>query len=347
MVNYADECMNNYPPDHVPAMVVPKGGSSCAKCIFLTKDRKHCNNQYYIRWRLSKGEVDASLIPSPVNRYCSDWFRPRNNNPISHQVMDKLKSRLRQKIKEGRKRKRALEAATDFDIYWTTYPVPYPKVGRLYQDGLSWYFKGTDKEWKGKTEIFDNKRKAKKFLKHWGMYRVIRSKNPFWRTVTGYHHEKGVTAGDVVRYEQQELGNDYGITEKQLKELDRYPAWCLVWVTKKKKDAKRYGRPQLFDVGKDYKVIAEDGDGGYLILMLGNGKKSNPVSAFWLKGQDEPKVKTGDYVRIFEPHTGKWLDGFVRSSPEEKKGIWWIKVRIGDREVTAVWNGDDFILGRV
>jgi len=57
-----------YPEDHVPGMVVPKGGSSCAKCEYLGDDKKTCTNEYFIKWNGSE------LIPAPIDEYCSDWF---------------------------------------------------------------------------------------------------------------------------------------------------------------------------------------------------------------------------------------------------------------------------------
>jgi hypothetical protein len=86
-----------------------------------------------------------------------------------------------------------------------------------------------------------------------------------YRSASGYSHEKGATAGDVVRYEQDELGNDYGITKEGLRELDKHPARDLIWVTKKKSDARRYGDPNLINV-EGWRIVAEDGDGGFLVL---------------------------------------------------------------------------------
>jgi hypothetical protein len=62
---------------------------------------------------------------------------------------------------------------------------------------------------------------------------------------------------------------------------------------------------------------------------------------------DAPKVKPGDYIRVFDGASGKWLDGIAKSLPKEKTSTWWIEVSIGNRDETAVWSGEDFILGRV
>lgn len=59
-----------YPKDHVPAMRVPKGGSSCASCEYVGKNLKTCTNEYFIRWH------GSSKLPAPADSYCSDWYEP-------------------------------------------------------------------------------------------------------------------------------------------------------------------------------------------------------------------------------------------------------------------------------
>jgi len=56
------------PKNHKPGMVVPKGGSSCAKCRFLGEDGKTCDNKYFIKWN------GSNKLPAPADEYCSDWF---------------------------------------------------------------------------------------------------------------------------------------------------------------------------------------------------------------------------------------------------------------------------------
>jgi tRNA nucleotidyltransferase/poly(A) polymerase/2'-5' RNA ligase len=88
---------------------------------------------------------------------------------------------------------------------------------------------------------------------------------------------KDATAGDVVRYERDELENvdDFAhITDKKLAELDKYPAKKIIWVTKTFEDAKRYSNePDFSDIDEfdlSGEVIGEDGDGGYLVLIKNN-----------------------------------------------------------------------------
>lgn len=60
-----------FPPDHVPGLRVPKGGSSCATCKFLGKDKKTCTQKNFIKWN------GSNLIPAPIDEYCTDWYEPR------------------------------------------------------------------------------------------------------------------------------------------------------------------------------------------------------------------------------------------------------------------------------
>jgi hypothetical protein len=61
----------DYPPNHQPAMRVPKGGSSCSSCEYLGKDRKTCTNDYFIRWN------GSNKLPAPADQFCSDWYEPK------------------------------------------------------------------------------------------------------------------------------------------------------------------------------------------------------------------------------------------------------------------------------
>lgn len=60
-----------YPANHEPGMRVPKGGSMCANCEYLGKDKKTCTNKFFIKWNGSK------LLPAPADEFCSDWFEEK------------------------------------------------------------------------------------------------------------------------------------------------------------------------------------------------------------------------------------------------------------------------------
>jgi hypothetical protein len=63
-----------YPDDHEFGMKVPKGGSACSKCRFLSKDHKHCGSDHFRIWHESVGADDPSLLPAPADEYCCDVF---------------------------------------------------------------------------------------------------------------------------------------------------------------------------------------------------------------------------------------------------------------------------------
>lgn len=65
------------PADHVAAFRVPKGGSSCATCLFVSEDGERCTNTYWVNW--NRGDP---LLPYPSDEYCSDWYVSKDG--ISH-----------------------------------------------------------------------------------------------------------------------------------------------------------------------------------------------------------------------------------------------------------------------
>lgn len=68
-----------YPEDHKAAMEVPQGGSMCLSCGYL-KDAKNriCGNPYFIAWSGPNKPAGSNKIPLPVDRYCSDWYEPKD-----------------------------------------------------------------------------------------------------------------------------------------------------------------------------------------------------------------------------------------------------------------------------
>jgi hypothetical protein len=60
-----------YPSDHRPAMQVPKGGSSCATCKYVSVDHKNCANKHFIAW------YGSPKLPFPADQFCSDWYVPQ------------------------------------------------------------------------------------------------------------------------------------------------------------------------------------------------------------------------------------------------------------------------------
>lgn len=128
-----------------------------------------------------------------------------------------------------------------------------------------------------------------------------------YRSDTGYSHGPKDTAADVINFESDELGNvsDFEhLTPEILAELKKYPAKRIKWVTKNEKDASRYGSPEnISDRVKGGRIIAEDGDGGYLILT------------------PEPKPKKfakGGLVGLYQKYEG---GGKAALSPDKVKQI--------------------------
>ena len=64
-----------------------------------------------------------------------------------------------------------------------------------------------------------------------------------WRTPSGFWHDKGTTAADVIRFEREELGNIdtfSGISDELLDELDQYDADDIIWVARDEATAADY-----------------------------------------------------------------------------------------------------------
>ena len=62
----------SYPPNHKAAMQVPKGGSSCSSCRFVSHDLHHCANKHFVHWNRGNPK-----LPFPADSYCSDWYEPK------------------------------------------------------------------------------------------------------------------------------------------------------------------------------------------------------------------------------------------------------------------------------
>jgi hypothetical protein len=91
-----------------------------------------------------------------------------------------------------------------------------------------------------------------------------------YRGYTGYEN-KNLSAFDVIKFESIELGNykDFKhLTEEILNELHQYPAKNITWVTKSKQIARHYGDVYEVEDIQNARIIAEDGDNGYLILKM-------------------------------------------------------------------------------
>ena len=175
------------------------------------------------------------------------------------------------------------------------------------------------KAWYKSLGFVENKGRKKDFQTMQLMYRLPKGirlneenfKGKAYRVDSGFSN-KSKTAGDVVRFERDELGNvgDFThITDEKLKELDNHPAIDIIWVTKTFEDAKRYSNTddfsdiEEFDINGD--VIAEDGDGGYLILI----KSAETLNEIYDEIGILKKVLRGkrnvDFIKLNKNNIGK------------------------------------------
>ena len=133
-----------------------------------------------------------------------------------------------------------------------------------------------------------------------------------YRSETNYRHGPGTTAADVVRYEQDELGNDLGVGPYTLAFLDTAPASRLVWFCKCRADAERYGKEvKAYDVSGC--ILAEDGDGGVLVLVT--------------KGRDKMAWTREDAARMdtaCKEAEAEFL-GTIDSASAQAVAVWWAK----------------------
>lgn len=57
------------PDNHLIGMRVPKGGSSCLSCEYLSDNKQACQNHYYQRFN-----NDKATLPAPADQYCCDFY---------------------------------------------------------------------------------------------------------------------------------------------------------------------------------------------------------------------------------------------------------------------------------
>lgn len=62
------EITEEYPKDHQLGMRVPMGGSSCAKCSYVSDDLKKCGNEVFQKWN------GGAKLPAPAAAYCCDLY---------------------------------------------------------------------------------------------------------------------------------------------------------------------------------------------------------------------------------------------------------------------------------
>ena len=92
---------------------------------------------------------------------------------------------------------------------------------------------------------------------------------PAFRADSGFWHDAGTSAGDVVRFERDEYGNDIAVDPIVESVLDRVRAEAVVWACAERADAERYGEDivEVALAGDTRVLVAEDGDAGMLLWL--------------------------------------------------------------------------------
>ena len=63
----------SFPRDHVAAMRVHKGGSSCKNCRYVDASAHACKSAHYVKWNGGDSSLPKDL---ELDEICSDWYEP-------------------------------------------------------------------------------------------------------------------------------------------------------------------------------------------------------------------------------------------------------------------------------
>lgn len=163
-----------------------------------------------------------------------------------------------------------------------------------------------------------------------------------YRAESGFKNDRGTTAADVVRHEQEELGNELGVPERKIEALEKRPASDVVWVTSTKQDARRYGKDVTAMKAEGWEVIARDKDKGMLLLKPEETKTQKDKVKEALEKKTE--AKAGDIARetkILEPNVRRILGMGAKDGTFERVGDGVYRVKTADgKDVAVVIPGD-------
>jgi len=121
-----------------------------------------------------------------------------------------------------------------------------------------------------------------------------------WRVDTGFRHDERTTAGDVLRYEQETLGNALGLSRGAIEALDEFSAQHLMWACFSKRDALRYGDKNdviRFVLDVPCKAIATDNEGGYLLFFQELPSQLSPRGHAMSNDKDRELSRMSDAAR--------------------------------------------------
>jgi hypothetical protein len=70
----SEDSKPSYPANHLPIARVPRGGSCCKNCKWVSTDLQHCGNEYFQKWN------ESSKLPMAADEMCTDWWETREEN---------------------------------------------------------------------------------------------------------------------------------------------------------------------------------------------------------------------------------------------------------------------------
>ena len=142
------------------------------------------------------------------------------------------------------------------------------------QDCVNWIQTNWTQLYATREKAEQAKRDRKKVQNRSAMNKMA---DDFWRSPSGYVHDNGMTALDVVKFEAEEHGNQHVLDQalSSGEPLDQIPANEVAWVTKNFEDAERYyGDAKQISTENHKVLVADDGDGGMLIWTPGKTSHS-------------------------------------------------------------------------
>lgn len=77
-IKEAAATMPEFDENHLAGDEVPKGGSMCANCKYLEDaKRRICGEKGFIKWQGPNKPAGSPVIPLPIDRYCSDFYKAK------------------------------------------------------------------------------------------------------------------------------------------------------------------------------------------------------------------------------------------------------------------------------
>lgn len=81
------------PAGHQLGMGVPKGGSSCAKCKYVSADHERCSMTLWVDAPKAKGGGGgSSKLPKPADEFCCDMFEAAKKTALKVTAKEVLRN---------------------------------------------------------------------------------------------------------------------------------------------------------------------------------------------------------------------------------------------------------------